>query len=105
MHEKGELTPFVQGKVYPYFTNKEKRAVQKAFEIMASPVTWKRVKHYFNNIGSNGDADELTETGNTLDPQGESVSADVALKAPQESSRPPLSRLVLEDSFTNRDHW
>lgn len=98
IHEKGELTPFVPGKVYPYFTNNEKRAVQKAFEIMASPVTWKRVKHYFNDIGSNADADELTD--NKLDPQGKSFSTDVALKTPQESSRPPLSSLVLKDSQT-----
>lgn len=49
IHKNGELTPFIDGKIYPYYTNEEKRAVAKAFEIMSSPETWSHVKHYFDD--------------------------------------------------------
>lgn len=53
IHKDGELTPFIPGKVYPYFTEQEKLAVKQAFQIMASPQTWRHVRGYFDEIKSN----------------------------------------------------
>jgi len=93
LHEKGELTQFVAGKVYPYFTAEEKRAVQKAFEIMSSPLTWKHVQHYFDNI------EESSLQPVELEREAEEVV--VAVDTPVEvSQRPPLDSLVQEGSQT-----
>jgi len=84
MHENGELTPFEEGKVYPYFTAEEKRAVRKAFEIMASPRTWKHVQHYFDNIEESALYDE-----------SEAAALELSLQ------RPPLNKLVKGQSKTD----
>ena len=84
IHEKGELTPFFADKSYPYFLEEEKRAVRKAFEIMASPLTWKHVQHYFDNI----------EESTLHDEEGEAASVEATLE------RPTLDTLVKNNSLT-----
>lgn len=96
IHETGELTPFVAGKVYPYFTVEEKRAVQKAFEMMSSPVTWKHVQHYFDSIGGNSTL--VAESGYLGEPQVSNALAVGATTGVDE--RPPLDTLVKDDSAT-----
>lgn len=97
MHEKGELTPFVPGKVYPYFTAEEKRAVRKAFEIMSSPVTWKHVQRYFDNIDDSSLYLENKAEEAALSAAGEKGGADSLV---QLSQRPPLETLVRDGSQT-----
>lgn len=90
IHENGQLTPFEAGKVYPYFTAEEKRAVRKAFEIMSSPLTWKHVEHYFDNIDDS-----------TLYVESESDSVVQAAKEVAVAhERPPLNSLVKDGSET-----
>lgn len=99
IHVKGELTPFVPGKVYPYFTDKEKRAVQKAFEIMASPISWKYVQNYFNDIGSSSDADDSSK--GILNRESATDSTAIAVPAVRhDGRRPALSSLVRDGSHT-----
>lgn len=80
IHKDGELTPFLPGKVYPYFTEEEKLAVKQAFQIMASPQTWRHVQGYFDNITIN-------------------VSA-IPAAAPTTDGPPPLDSLVEYGSET-----
>ena len=92
MHKQGELTPFIQGKEYHYFTNEERQAVAKAFETMASPDTWSNVKQYFENIEQNEGDEEIK---NIQDTDSRSVTGSELW------SRPPLSSLVNEGSLTD----
>jgi hypothetical protein len=92
IHSNGELTPFIEGKVYPYYTNKEKRAVAKAFEIMSSPETWKHVQHYFDEA-QNGVDDEEEEDISPINDQENSPDN-------HQSDRPLLNALVKEGSQT-----
>jgi hypothetical protein len=96
IHEKGELTPFVPGKVYPYFTNEEKRAVQKAFEMMSSSVTWKHVQHYFDKI--NDESILNPESGSVIEL---ATSDSITLESSNGvHGRPPLNALVKDGSAT-----
>jgi hypothetical protein len=63
VHKNGEFPTFVKGKKYQYFTVDEKRAIAKAFEIMASPDTWSQTKRYFDEgeMVENNDAGWSTE--------------------------------------------
>jgi Sulfotransferase domain len=83
IHKNGDLTPFIEGKVYPYYTNEEKRAVARAFEIMSSPETWKHVQHYFDDAQNHVGEEE-----------------EEAVPVVQKSNRPPLSSLVKAGSKT-----
>lgn len=73
LHPKGTLTPFVPGKIYPYFTEQEKAAVAKAFQIMASPKTWKHVKGYFDKIDTSKrpSLDSLVKEGSDFEILGD----------------------------------
>lgn len=87
VHDGRELTPFSPGKVYPYFTAEEKKAVKKAFQLMASPRTWEHIKHYFENIE---EKEETQKNRNELD----------SLDKTRNQSRPPLDSLVQTGSKT-----
>jgi Sulfotransferase domain len=95
IHKDGELTPFIEGKVYPYYTNEEKRAVAKAFEIMSSPETWSHVRHYFDDAENRVNEEEnsgLTVVEDTAETQ---ITAET-----QVSNRPPLDTLVKVGSLS-----
>jgi Sulfotransferase domain len=80
IHKNGELTPFVPGKEYPYFTAEEKLAVKRAFQIMASPQTWRHVQGYFEDL--------------TI------KVSDVPLVVSNPGGPPPLDTLVVDGSQT-----
>ena len=48
--ERAEAEPFVAGKTYQgeYFTKEERQAVKEALQAMATRMTWKYIKHYFD---------------------------------------------------------
>ena len=113
IHKNGELTPFIDGKIYPYYTNEEKRAVAKAFEIMSSPETWSHVKHYFDDAENRVNEEE----NSGISPSVPETTTDVATTTTEEtitkaettkvtttesvpSSRPPLDTLVKEGSLS-----
>jgi hypothetical protein len=91
IHKDGELTPFVPGKVYPYFTAEEKLAVKRAFRIMASPQTWQHVEGYFDNTTSEVSEVPMVAPGTSEPPPVLSVVR---------SGPPPLDTLVVDGSET-----
>ena len=90
VHKNGVFTPFIKGKEYDYFTPEEKRAVAKAFKMMASPDTWSQTKQYFDEGKKYGDTQIMTVDDTN---PGCSTGND-------EATRPPLCSLVKEDSMT-----
>lgn len=82
LHRDGEFTPFLTGKVYPYFTLEEKIALREGFKLMASQMTWNHIKHYFADIESD-------------------VSGMNNAAAQTKPDLPALSSLVVEGSKTD----
>jgi Sulfotransferase domain len=93
IHKDGELTPFVPGKVYPYFTAEEKLAVKRAFRIMASPQCWRHVEGYFDDISM--DVNEASMVATSMNEPPLLVSAVRSVSGP-----PPLDTLVIDGSET-----